>query len=281
MTDANTDQAAFWEELAPSWLEGEQHSEKVSGRFGRLAMDRLDLRPGQRVVDIGCGSGLTTVELAGMVGPDGEADGFDIAPSLVRAAQERAARAGIANAHFTVADVQTHDLEEGAYDAAFSRFGVMFFADPETAFARIRRAVRPGGVLAFASWQNIFLNEWMFVPGSAVVAVTGALPPMPEPGQPGPFSLADPERIEQLLDHAGFTGIEVEAVDETIVLPAADVASLTELSRRVGPVREALRDADEATARQIGDAVREALEAKVSDGELRLSAGAFIARAIA
>jgi SAM-dependent methyltransferase len=277
-TEPNTEQAAYWEELAPSWLAGEQHSEKVSQRFGRLAMERLHLQPGHRVLDIACGSGLTTLELAALVGHDGQADGVDIAPALVAAARQRAGDAHVGNARFTVADVQTDDLGEG-YDAAFSRFGVMFFADPVTAFARIRGALRPGAPFAFAAWQNLFANEWMFVPGSAVVAVTGVLPPMPGPGEPGPFSLAEPGRIEELLAGAGFADVEVDTVDETIVLPADDIGSLVDLSSRVGPVREALRTADAATSERILAAVRDAIDAKVADGEVRLTAGAFVARA--
>jgi SAM-dependent methyltransferase len=155
----------------------------------------------------------------------------------------------------------------------------MFFADPEVAFDRIRRLVRPGGILAFTSWQNLFANEWMFIPGSAVVAVTGELPPMPGPGEAGPFSLAEPGRIEELLGQAGFSDIDVQPVAKMIVLPVEDVASLTQLSQHVGPVREALREADGETRQRVLAGVREALEAKVTDGELRLSAAAFVARA--
>jgi SAM-dependent methyltransferase len=278
MSGPNAEQAEYWEDLAPSWLEGEQHSAKVAGRFGQRAIDRLDVQPGQRVLDIGCGSGPTTIALARLALPDGQSVGVDIAPSLVTAARQRAEAAGVTNAQFMVADVQTDDLGETPFDAAFSRFGVMFFADPDVAFGRIRQLLRPDGSFVFACWQNVFANEWMFLPGTAVVAVTGELPPMPGPDQPGPFSLAEPGRVEALLTSAGFRDIEVESVEETIVLPVADVASLTELSQRVGPVREALREADDETRQRVIDAVREAFEAKVTDGELRLGAAAFVAR---
>lgn len=281
MTQANAAQAAFWEELAPSWLAAEQHSLKVAARFGQRAIDRLDPRPGQRVLDIGCGSGPTTIDLARRVGPDGQAVGVDIAPALVTAARRRAESTGGTNAQFTLADVQTDDLGSTPFDAAFSQFGVMFFADPEVAFARIRSLLRPGGTLAFACWQNLFANEWMFIPGAAAISVTGTMPSMPGPGEPGPFSLSEPGRIDKLLGGVGFHDIEVESVAEIVVLPASDVESLVALSQRVGPAREALRTADDDTGQQIIAAIREALEGKVVDGELHLTAAAFVARACA
>ncbi len=195
------------------------------------------------------------------------------------AAQRRAADAGVTNVRFVNADVQAGQLDEGPFDAAFSRFGIMFFSDPEAAFRRIRGLLVPGGTLAFACWQDLFTNEWMFIPGSAVITVTGQMPPMPGPGEPGPFSLSAPGRVDELLTAAGFSDIDVEDMTESIVLPASDVSSLAELTRHVGPVREALDTADEPTRAQILAAVDEALQSKVSDGELRLGAAAFIARA--
>ncbi len=279
--DGNTAQATYWEDLAPSWLSGQQHSEKVAGPFGLAAMSRLDLTDGQHVLDIGCGSGPTTLELARRVAPGGVATGADIAASMVAAAERRAEAAGVTNVRYVTADAQTADLGEAAFDAAFSQFGVMFFADPEVAFARIRRALRPGGTLAFTCWQDLFTNEWMFIPGAAVIGVTGVFPPMPGPGEPGPFSLAEPGRAADVLDHAGFRDIEVEPMAEPVVLPERDIGSLIALTQSVGPVREALREADDATRAQILEAVEQALEAKVADGELRLSAAAYIVRATA
>jgi ubiquinone/menaquinone biosynthesis C-methylase UbiE len=279
MTGANDAQADFWEELAPAWLASEAHSEIVSQRFGVLAMDRLALQPGQRVLDVGCGSGATTLELARRVGPHGEALGADIAESMVAAAADRAEASQVANARFVQADVQVADLGEGTFDAAFSRFGVMFFSDPVSAFGNLKRALRPGGALAIACWQNVFANEWMLVPGAAVVSVTGALPPMPGPDEPGPFSLSDPAKVRQLLGAAGFRDVEVTPQAEVIVMPASQIDSMVELTSRVGPVREALRTADDETRSRILGAVHDALTGKVELGHLRLNAGAFVVTA--
>ena len=165
---ANVEQAEFWSQLAPTWLEFEDQLEQVGGPPGELAMARLELLPGQRVVDLGCGSGRTTLELAARVGPGGEVAGVDISAGMLARARERAARSGTGNVEFVHADVQVHELGEARFDAAYSRFGVMFFVDPVAAFANIRKALRPGAVLSFVCWQSVFDNEWMLIPGAAV-----------------------------------------------------------------------------------------------------------------
>jgi SAM-dependent methyltransferase len=279
VTTSNEPQAEYWEERASSWLESEEHIEIVSGHFGMMTIDRLAPQPGEQVLDIGCGAGPTTIELARRTRPDGGALGVDIAPSMVTAARQRAVAAGVDGASFAVADAQHGDLGRGVFDAMFSRFGVMFFADPVAAFTHIRGALRAEGRLAFVCWQDIFVNEWMLVPGSAVMSVTGALPPMPGPGEPGPFSLADPGRIDQVLTAAGFGRVEITAVNHPIVLPESRVESLVALSSRSGPVREALRQADDDLRRQLLDAVRSAFAERIEGGELRLGSGAFLVTA--
>ncbi|HEY5153893.1 MAG TPA: methyltransferase domain-containing protein [Acidimicrobiales bacterium] len=279
MSGANQEQAEFWEALAPLWLASEDHVTVISARFGAPAMELLELQPGQRVLDVGCGSGATTCALAGQVGPDGEAIGADIAPSMVAAATDRARSLGCGNARFEVADAQADELGPEAYDAVFSQFGVMFFADPAAAFANLRRSLTPGGRLAFVCWQSIFDNEWMFVPAAAAVSVTGELPPMPGPGEPGPFSLSEPGRVEAVLTEAGYTGIEVTPLNETIVLPEAGIPSMVESAQRVGAVREALRVADAETTERIVAAVSAALVERVVDGQLSLTGGVLLVRA--
>ncbi len=279
MSGPNTEQAEYWEERAPSWLEAEQHIARVSSRFGQLAMERLDLDAGQRVLDIGCGSGPTSLALAGRVGTDGEVVGADISPAMLAAARQRAGDAGARNLRFVTADLQVDDLGSGLFDAAFSQFGVMFFADPIAAFANIRRSIHPSGPLAFVCWQGLLSNEWMLLPGSAVLTVTGELPAMPGPGAPGPFSLSEPGRVEEVLGEAGFTHVEVVPHDEVLVLVDDEIESMVTMSQAVGPVRLALRDADDDTRARIVGAVRDAFTERIVDGVLRLTAGAFVVSA--
>ena len=204
MAFANTEQAEFWAARASSWISLESHLEEVIGPAGRMAMDRLDPHPGQHVVDLGCGTGQTTLELAGRVAPGGRAVGVDIAAALLDRAREHAADAGIANIEFRHADVQSSDLGAAPFDGAFSRFGVMFFADPVAAFTNVHRSLNPGAVLSFACWQPVTSNDWMLVPAQAAVSVLGTAPEMPASDAPGPFSLSDQSRVRTILDSSGF-----------------------------------------------------------------------------
>lgn len=152
----------------------------------------------------------------------------------------------------------------------------MFFTDPAAAFANIRRALRPGGVLSFVCWQGVFDNEWMLIPGAAVATVTGSLPPMPGPEEPGPMSLADPDRIRALLDAAGFDSVAIAPHADQVVINEDRIPEVALTSIRVGGVREALRDADEQTRQRALAAIEEALRARLQDGEVRVSRGVLL-----
>lgn len=276
MTFANAEQAAFWSQLAPTWLELEDQLEQVSGPPGRLAMDLLGLAPGQRVVDLGCGSGGTTLELASRVGAGGGVLGVDIADEMLERGRERATQLGVTTVEFLNADVQVEDLGTARFDAAYSRFGVMFFDDPIAAFTNVRRALRPEGLLSFVCWQSVFDNDWMLIPGVAVASVTGSLPPMPGPGEPGPFSLADPDRVRSVLGAAGFAAVDVVPHADELVIAEVDIPEIALSRARVGAAREALRDADDQTRQLAVAAIEDAFRARVSDGQVRTSRGVLV-----
>ena len=276
MPFVNIEQAEFWSQLAPTWLELEDQLEEVGGQPGRIAMDRLNLLPGQRVLDLGCGSGRTTLELASRVGPAGQVVGLDISAEMVARGQERAAQFGAGNIEFLHADIQVHDFGTDQFDDAYSRFGVMFFADPIAAFGNVRRTLRPGGALSFVCWQGVFDNEWMLIPGAAVASVTGSSPPMPGPAEPGPFSLADPGRVREVLDPAGFGSIAIEPHSDHIVISEDRISEVAVASMRVGGVREALREADQETRDRALTAIEEALRDRVLDGEVRATRGVLL-----
>jgi SAM-dependent methyltransferase len=179
-----------------------------------------------------------------------------------------------------VGDAQVHDLGEGRFDAAYSRFGVMFFADSVAAFANIRRALRDGGRLAFACWQPMAANEWMHVPAEAVAMVTGTSPPPARPGEPGPFLLSDPDRTEQILGAAGFRSIEVTAESGHLDVGVDRLDFAVDVSLRLGAIREAVAANDDPEFREeLWSAVRTKLEEHVHDGRLVLGSASYVVTA--
>jgi SAM-dependent methyltransferase len=279
MDIVNTDQAEHWDSLASTWVEIEPHLERTSRSPGQWVMDRLDLEPGQAVVDLGCGTGPTTIELGRRVGVDGSVLGVDIAAEMLVRARQRATEEGVSNVSFLHADVQSHDLGTGAYDRAFSRFGVMFYADPVAAFSNVHNALKPGGLLGFVSWQDVMANEWMLVPGMAVMSVTGTVPSMPEPGQPGPFSLSDAQRIQEVLSSAGFADVDVLPRNDVMSVADGDIVEYARVALRVGAAREALKDAGDETKARALESVIGALRERVQDGQLSLTRGTLLVRA--
>lgn len=279
MTFANAEQAEFWATRASSWMSLESHHEEVIGEAGRMAMDRLDLRPGQLVIDLGCGTGQTTVELARRVTPGGRVVGVDITAALLDRAREHAREAGVDNIEFQHGDVQSSDIGRSRFDRAFSRFGVMFFADPVAAFANVHDALKPGGVLSFACWQAVTSNEWMLVPAIAAVSALGAAPEMPAPDAPGPFSLCDTDRTRAILEKAGFTGVDIKNHSDVMSMPEDTIPVWVDSALRVGMVQRMLEGADAGTTERVRAAIDEAMRSRLQHGEAVLSRSVFLVTA--
>ena len=201
---SNAAQIEFWNSTASrAWAD---QYERMDGAVAALTKELLDLaapQSNERVLDIGCGAGTTVLELASRVGVGGHVLGADVSEPSVARAQQRIAAAGLRHAEAIVADVSAHPFTPNSFDLAFSRFGVMFFGDPQAAFTNIRRAMKPCGRLALAVFRAAGEKLW---PTAPVEAVRHLLPPIPTPGpeEPGPFSWADPARVHQILEGAGF-----------------------------------------------------------------------------
>jgi SAM-dependent methyltransferase len=252
-------QREFWDRRAAAWERRADALGVLSDGYGIPAMEALGLEPGEVVLDLGCGPGTTAIELAARVRPDGRVVGVDISPAMIEAATRRATKAGVSNARFVAVDAQTDDLGQN-FDAAYSRFGVMFFPDPTAAFANIHGALRPGGRFASVVWGPLTDNPWMFVPTLAAAPVLEAELTIPGPSEPGPFSLAEDGVVASLLGEAGFVDVAVDVITDWRVITSAtaddDVLTLLE----VGPLGEAFDAADESTRRAAVDSVRAAIE---------------------
>jgi SAM-dependent methyltransferase len=259
VSQANSEQRQFWDSRAPAWERRADSLDSISDSYGVPVIEALALESGQRVIDIGCGPGSTAIELARRVGNKGGVVGVDISSGMVAAAGRRAAAAGLTNVRFLVADAQT-DLLGQDFDAAFSRFGVMFFGNPVVAFANIGRSLKKGGRLACAVWGPLADNPWMFVPTLAAVQVLNAELTLPEPGRPGPFSLDHADRIHEVLTAAGFVDTAVERIEGSRHITSETAGDNVTTLLAVGPLGNAYEAADERTRDLAVEAVVAALE---------------------
>ena len=213
----NDQQDRFWNGPAGQyWVTSQEETERHTGPFGDVALQSAAATPGERALDVGCGCGTTSLALARSVGATGEVVGVDLSSIMLQRAMESAAAAKLTNVVFRRLDAQTAPLGSDVFDLVFSRFGVMFFADPTAAFTNLRAALRPGGRLAFVCWQVPSANPWMAVPNRAAMQFFGLEPPPHD--APGPFALANPDRLRSVLSGAGFKNIEITPEIRTLKL---------------------------------------------------------------
>ena len=279
--DANAEQIRYWNEAAgPKWVAFQKVIDAQISPLGEQAMDRAGIAPGERVIDVGCGCGDTTIVLGRHVGPAGRVLGIDVSAPMLERAAETARAAGVANVRLENADAQTHRLSPSAFDVVYSRFGVMFFTDPVAAFTNLRAALRPGGRLAFVCWQALPENPWLFVPLRAA-AQHLTLPPPPAPDAPGPFAFADPERVRGILARAGFGDIVLEELHTTLTLGGGGTVdqAVRFLTEGVGPVSGVLREADPAVRPTVAAAVRAAIAPFHTPQGVRMGSAAWIVTA--
>jgi SAM-dependent methyltransferase len=253
---ANTQMAAYWNgRPAAVWTREAERFDSLLAPFGDRLLTAAVLEPGERVLDVGCGNGAVSLEAARAVGSSGRVTGLDLSAPMLEVARRRTEEQGI-DVDFVQGDAQVASFDQ-LFDVVVSRFGVMFFDDPEAAFANLAQATRPGGRMCFVCWQEMFANEWIAVPAMAMVGHVG-LPELPEPGAPGPFALADPERTRDLLQSAGWLGVTIEEHKASMRMgsdPEDVVAFMLsdEMGRRLveGKDPEAVKAGTEATVETL------------------------------
>jgi SAM-dependent methyltransferase len=275
-------QVSVWnDDVGPAWVTYADLYDVTLEPFGEAALAAVAVQPGERVVDVGCGAGATTLRLARLAAP-AAVTGVDLSKPMLALAAQRAAAAGITNSTFSVHDVQADSLGQGVFEVAFSRFGVMFFDDPVRAFTHIRESLVAGGRVGFVCFQQPAANPFIVVPTMAAAQVL-KMPPPTSSTAPSPFALADPERVTGILTAVGFGSVVIEPGPTSAVLGAADdlpamALRLIEQNPSVGALFAATTPEIRAAAVAAAAA---ALEPHAIDGMVTLAAATWIVTAAA
>jgi ubiquinone/menaquinone biosynthesis C-methylase UbiE len=273
----NDEFTAFWNDvLAAKFERFRDILQHGLSYHSEVPMQKLLLAPGSKIVDVGCGWGDTALQLARITGPTGSVLGLDCCDTFLESGREDARAAGLANVRFVEADVQTYRFER-EFDFCFSRFGMMFFANPVAAMRNIRTALKPGGRLMFITWRTLADNPWFGVPKQVVLDF---LPPPGEDAQtcgPGPFSMANPDVVTAQLKAAGFVDASFERIDGPVkVGHSVEHAMLFQLA--LGPAGEIFREAGELALRrqaEIEDALATAIARYERDGEIVMASSSW------
>ncbi len=255
----NADQITEWNGvLGEKWAELQAELDALTRPFGKQALAAARVAPGEAVLDIGCGCGDTTFEIASQVGASGQVYGVDVSRPMLAVAGKRLKAKGLSQLTFAEADASAAELP-GDRDLLFSRFGVMFFDDPPAAFAHMRKSLKPTARMAFCCWRHPRENPWAVVPLSAARAALKFEAPPADPYAPGPFAFADAERLKGILAGAGFTDIEIKPYDHPVRLGATPIEA-AENSIRIGPSGRFIREMGDGVIPTVMPAMARALE---------------------
>jgi SAM-dependent methyltransferase len=268
------DQIAFWNgDGGEQWAEEQEPLDAMLAPVAEALIAHARIKPGERVLDVGCGNGATTFELAELVGPEGHVAGIDISvPMLSFALAHRAKRDNI---EYIYGDAASWEFEPDV-DVIFSRFGVMFFGDPTAAFANLKKVLKTGGRIVFACWRKPDENPWMQVPLHAAYLHVPRPPPA-NPEDPGPFSFADPARVKRIFADAGLPEPRFTPVDLQLDIAAGGgLEGAVKMATTIGPTSRALRDQPEAMRAAVAEAVSIALEPYLKGKSVALGAAIWL-----
>jgi SAM-dependent methyltransferase len=280
MTIANKEQAEHWNNSddVGHWVTEQARYDAMLAPFADVLLEGAQLTTIDRVLDVGCGCGATTLAAA-RVSTDGNAHGVDLSGPMLERARADADSAGIHNASFQQADVQVHRFDQDTFDVVISRFGIMFFNEPGAAFRNIRGATRSGGRLSFVCWRPMIDNQWMIVPGAALMEHVPAPDPGPS-GAPGMFAFAEPDYPRHVLGSAGWRDITVAARDTSMLVGGrGTLEDAVEFLRTGSMGRTMLKDIDVATEKRAIESVRAALAPFVDADGVRLGAAVWLVTA--
>ena len=268
----NEEQAALWNGLGGrAWVETQDLLDRALKPLEDLLVNAVDAGSGGRVLDVGCGTGSTTIAIARRLAEKGHCTGIDISEPMTAAARARAERENTP-ASFIRADAQIHAFEPASFDMIVSRLGVMFFDDPVRAFANLRRAARDDAELRFIAWRSAADNPFMTTAERAAAPFLPTLPAR-RPNAPGQFAFADRRRVYSILEESGWAEIDVRPMDVACTLAEKD---LVRYFTRLGPVGLVLQEADDRTRTQIIETVRAAFDPYVQGAEVRFTAACWM-----
>src|SRR5437868_752053 len=269
----DNEQTALWNGRAGrAWVDAQQVLDQMFKPLEDRLVEAVRAGSGQRVLDVGCGTGSTTLAVARQLGAEGRCTGIDISEPMIAAARARAEREIDTPASFIRADAQTQAFEPASFDMIISRLGVMFFDDAVQAFANLRRAARDGAELRFIAWRSAAENPFMTTAERAAAPLLPNLPAR-RPDAPGQFAFADRDRVRTILEEGRWGEIDIRPIEVACTLPEKElVGYLT----RLGPVGLVLQEADERARMQIVETVRAAFEPYVHGDEVRFAAACWM-----
>jgi len=282
MAEQNAYQVADWNgQSGKRWVANQARLDAMASVFGQAAIEAAAPVTGERVLDVGCGAGASSLALAARVGPEGQVLGVDISEPLIGRARALAPQG--TPALFQVADASSAELPEGAFDILFSRFGVMFFDDLTAAFAHMRRALRPGGRVAVVCWRGAAENAWVRLPMGAIKGILPSSAP-PDPEAPGPFSFGDRGRVSRILTAAGFTDIAIAPFDASVPFGEggtrdAAIDDAVKMTLEVGPLSRVLADQPDDIRARASAAVRAAFAGLPGERSVMIDGAAWIVTA--
>jgi SAM-dependent methyltransferase len=280
--DRNADQIAYWNgPNGQRWTDRQAEQDVLLAPVTQALIDRAAPQPGERIIDVGCGCGSTSMALASRVAPTGFVLGVDISGPMLARARELAPKGTSKGlpVDFVLADATIYPFDPGQFDLLASRFGVMFFAEPAVSFSNLRRALRPSGRMAFACWREPRENPWMMAPLQAIYQHVPKLPPQ-GPEDPGPFAFASEERVHRILDDAGFKKIEMEPVALSFdIAIGRGLEAAVQAAMQIGPGSRALDGHPPETRAAAAKSVREMLVPYVRGDSVPLAGSIWIVTA--
>ncbi|MBV7565854.1 class I SAM-dependent methyltransferase [Pseudomonas sp. PDM27] len=283
MKEQNAYPVADWNgQSGEYWVANQARLDAMMAVFGQAAIEAAAPATDERVLDVGCGAGASTLDLAARVGAGGHVLGVDISEPLISRA--RALTPQDTPALFQVADASSTELPEGAFDILFSRFGVMFFDDPTAAFANMRRALKPGARVAFVCWRGMAENDWVRLPMGAIKGIVPPITP-PDPEAPGPFSFGDRERVARILTAAGFTDVTITPFDASIPFGEGEtrdaaIDDAVKMAFEGGPLSLVLANQPDDIRARASTAVRTAFAGIPGERSVMINGAAWIVMAL-